>query len=65
MTEIPEKNEMTQLLDSMKAQEKAAKKALWHQRIRTVLTLVLVLAVQQCFARIGTEGEKRNRKNSC
>ena len=45
MTEIPEKNEMTQLLESVKAQEKAAKKALWHQRIRTALTLVLVLAV--------------------
>ena len=45
MTENMEKNEMTQLLESMKVQQKAAVKALWHQRIHTVLTLVLVAAV--------------------
>lgn len=45
MSEEQNKSEMTLLLESMKEQEKMAKKTLWHQRIRTILVLVMVLAV--------------------
>lgn len=39
------KTEAQQLLESMQRQEDFAKRSLWHQRIRTALVLVMVLAV--------------------
>ncbi len=45
MAEELEKSAVEQLLESAKAQESFQKKALWHQRIRTILMLVLVIAI--------------------
>lgn len=40
-----QKSELAQLLESARQQENFARRSLWHQRIRTVLVLVMVLAV--------------------
>ena len=43
--EEKQQSELTQLLDSAKRQENFARRSLWHQRIRTLLVLVMVAAV--------------------
>lgn len=45
MPEETKNNDLTLLLESMQSQEKMAKKTLWHQRIRTALVLIMVVAV--------------------
>ena len=50
MSEEMKNRDLTLLLESMKAQEKAAKRTLWHQRIRTVLVLLLVIAILSLIA---------------
>lgn len=43
--EEKQQSDLSQLLDSAKRQENFARRCLWHQRIRTVLVLVMVVAV--------------------
>lgn len=43
--EEKQQSDLSQLLDSAKRQENFARRSLWHQRIRTVLVLVMVVAV--------------------
>ena len=40
-----QKSELAQLLESARQQENFARRSLWHQRIRTLLVLVMVVAV--------------------
>lgn len=50
MSDEMKKMDLSPLLESMKEQEKMAKKVLWHQRIRTALVMVMVLAVLSLIA---------------
>ena len=43
--EEKQQSELSQLLESAKRQENFARRSLWHQRIRTLLVLVMVVAV--------------------
>ena len=43
--EEKQQTDLSQLLDSAKRQENFARRSLWHQRIRTLLVLVMVVAV--------------------
>ena len=45
MEEKQQQTELSQLLDSARRQESFARRSLWHQRIRTLLVLVMVVAV--------------------
>ena len=54
MPEETKNNDLALLMESMKEQEKAAKKVLWHQRIRTVMVLVMVIAILSLISPIKT-----------